>query len=150
MTITTPPAPVFTTDPTLGGSTEVGSTMTCSPGTWTGPRASVAYGWQRSGTAITGQTGNTYVVTSADEGASLNCEVILENEGGAATAGSNALSVPAKQPSDNGGNGDGGNSSSGSSSTTTPTTSSSSGTTTSAPPKAGTASAGGNATVKSG
>lgn len=150
VTITTPPAPVFTTEPTLSGAPEVGSTLTCSPGTWTGPQTTVAYGWQRSGTAIAGQTGATYVVTSADEGASLNCEVIVENEGGAATAASNALSVPVKQPSNNGGNGDGGNSSSGSSSTTTSTTSSSSGTTTSAPPKAGTASATGNASVKNG
>jgi hypothetical protein len=152
VTVTAPPAPVFTTDPVLSGAPEVGSTLTCSPGTWTGPQATVAYGWQRSGIAIAGQTGATYLVTSADEGAALNCEALVESEGGVATAASNALSVPVKQPSNNGGSGDGGNSSSGSSSTTTSTTSTSSGTMAPAPPPStpGTAVATATATVKGG
>jgi hypothetical protein len=140
VTVTAPPAPAFEADPVLSGAAEVGSTLSCSPGTWTGPQVTVSYGWQRDGRAIAGQTGNTYVVTNADEGASLNCQVIVENEGGAATASSNALSVQAKQASNGAGNG---SSSTGNSSNSTSTSNPPS----PPPAMAGTATPSGNATV---
>lgn len=136
VTVVTPPAPAFTTDPVLSGNPAVGSTLTCSPGTWTGAQTTAAYLWRRGGTPIADQTGSTYVVTSADEGGSLTCEVTVANEGGSVTAPSNAVSVPVKQPSNSGG------------ASTTSSTSSPPPSTTA--PKPGTATADGTANVKGG
>jgi hypothetical protein len=90
-----PTAPAFTSNPALGGGTTVGSTLSCSPGTWSNNPTSIAYAWQRGGVAIAGQTGATYVVTSADQGTSLTCAVTVANVAGSVSATSNALAIPA-------------------------------------------------------
>jgi hypothetical protein len=88
-------APTFTSSPTLGGAAAVGSTLTCSPGTWSNDPTSVTYAWLRNGASIAGQAGNTYLVTSTDQGTSLTCAVTIGNEAGSVSATSNAIAIPA-------------------------------------------------------
>lgn len=94
MVETSPTAPAFTSNPVLGGGTTVGSTLSCSTGTWSNNPTSIAYAWQRGGVAIAGQAGATYVVTSADQGTSLTCTVTVANAPGSVSATSNALAIP--------------------------------------------------------
>jgi hypothetical protein len=115
--INPPQAPAFTAGPTLGGTAAVGSTLTCSPGTWTNDPTSVTYAWQRGGAAIAGQAGGTYLVTSTDQGASLTCVVTIANEAGSVSATSNAITIPVPI----GGTGSGTTTSTGSGSTKTST-----------------------------
>jgi len=68
-------AGVFTTVvPTVSGTAVVGGVLVADPGTWT-PAASFTYSWLRAGTAISGATSATYVVTTADLGAQLSVKV---------------------------------------------------------------------------
>src|SRR5882757_9830448 len=66
-------APVNTAVPTIGGTAQVGQTLTASPGTWTSDvTPTFAYAWQscdsagNSCVAISGATATTYVVQSTD------------------------------------------------------------------------------------
>jgi hypothetical protein len=93
MVETSPTTPAFTTNLVLSGNATVGSTLECSPGTWSHNPTSIAYSWQRSGTTIAGQSGSTYTLTSADEGASLTCAATIANGAGSASATSNAVTV---------------------------------------------------------
>lgn len=95
MVLAHPQSPAFTTGPTLSGNPSVGSTLSCLAGTWSNFPTGSAYAWQRNGAAIMGQTGSTYVVGGADEGASLTCAVTVSNSAGSVSAASNSLSVPA-------------------------------------------------------
>jgi hypothetical protein len=74
--------PLNSLAPTLTGTPTVGSTLSCSQGTWTNSPTSFSYTWLRSGTAIAGQTGSSYVVQSADKGTSLSCQVTAANSDG--------------------------------------------------------------------
>ena len=70
-----------------GGPALLGKTLSCSKGTWTGtPTPTFTYGWLRDGTAIGGEQSSVYVVTAADEGHSIFCEVTATNTAGAASA----------------------------------------------------------------
>ena len=60
--------------------------------------ASYAYQWRRGGAPIPGATTQTYVTTSADGGASLDCLVTASNSGGATSHASNALAISASAP----------------------------------------------------
>ena len=60
--------------PTISGPATVGSTLTALPGTWR-PAATLRYQWRRSGAAVSGATGPTYVVGFADEGAEISVSV---------------------------------------------------------------------------
>ncbi|WKK72496.1 hypothetical protein Q0F99_05990 [Rathayibacter oskolensis] len=75
------PAQTLTPTPTVSGSTTVGSTLTASPGVWD-PGTTLAYQWTRNGsTAITGATASTYLLTSADAGATLTVTVTSTKPG---------------------------------------------------------------------
>ncbi len=76
------PAPVNTVAPALSGTPAVGQTLTCSPGSWVNNPTGYSYTWLRSGSAIAGQTGNTYLVQAADQGHSISCQVTAGNGGG--------------------------------------------------------------------
>jgi hypothetical protein len=78
-------APVNTAAPTLTGTPALGQTLTCSTGTWANNPTSFSYVWLRSGVAIAGQTGSTYVVQAADEGHTISCQVTAGNGGGSYT-----------------------------------------------------------------
>ncbi|HEX8207753.1 MAG TPA: trypsin-like serine protease [Solirubrobacteraceae bacterium] len=88
-------APRNTAAPSVDGTAEVGSTLTCSPGTWTNAQT-FAYEWLRDG-AVVG-SGPTYTVVDEDAGHTVTCRVTATNEEGAstkATSSSSAGRVPA-------------------------------------------------------
>ncbi|HEY6890540.1 MAG TPA: hypothetical protein VI300_22240, partial [Solirubrobacter sp.] len=95
--VTVPPvAPGATADPQVSGTPEVGQTLTCTPGTFTGiPAPALTFSWLRDGTAITGASAGTYTVTAADAAHALACRETATNVGGEAQATSPPVSVPA-------------------------------------------------------
>jgi hypothetical protein len=96
-TIKLPTKPMATMPPEATGSATVGSTLSCSSGTWTGePTPTFAYGWERNGIAIVGAEANTYVLKSEDEGNSVRCEVTATNTAGSTNEISNSIQVDAK------------------------------------------------------
>jgi len=64
-----------TARPTISGTVRYGSTVTAQKGTWGNGATSFAYVWKRDGSAITGATGMTYKLTSADVGRKLTVMV---------------------------------------------------------------------------
>jgi len=71
LTVTGPPN---TSQPTITGTTTVGSTLTANPGTWIGASITFAYQWLRCDTSgvtcstITGATNTTYPLANEDLG----------------------------------------------------------------------------------
>ncbi|WP_296607445.1 immunoglobulin domain-containing protein [Nocardioides sp.] len=74
--------PVSTSPPTIGGSAQVGSTLSCSSGGWFGSPGSIERAWLRNGGVIGGATGSTYVVTATDAGTTIGCRVRAGNASG--------------------------------------------------------------------
>jgi hypothetical protein len=84
--------------PALSGGSEVGSVLTCDPGTWSAvPAPTLAFAWFRDGAPIAGSGGTSYTVGAADAGARISCQVTAANALGSATAGSVAIEI-AKAP----------------------------------------------------
>src|SRR5665213_1921634 len=82
-------APVNTAVPTIAGTTEVGQTLTASPGTWTSDTTpTYTYAWQSCDAAgancaaIAGSTATTYVTQSADLAKTLRVVVTATNPSG--------------------------------------------------------------------
>lgn len=94
-----PSPPINTAAPGISGTPQVGQALTATPGEWTGAAPiAYAYAWQRcsGGCApISGATGATYTVTSADVGSTLRVAVTATNSVGAASATSGATTVVA-------------------------------------------------------
>lgn len=102
-----PPAssPTNRSAPTISGTTREGQTLTAGNGSWTGT-GPITYGyeWQRcdeagaSCTAISGATGATYTLTSADVGKRIRVQVTAKNAKGSQSAlsGATDLISPAK------------------------------------------------------
>ena len=86
------PAPDNTGAPSIPSSAQVGDTLTCNPGTWTGS-PTFAFQWLRDGNQIA--TGNQYTVTGDDDGRTLVCRVTGTNAGGSDNANSNSV-VPTR------------------------------------------------------
>jgi hypothetical protein len=78
-----------------GGPALLGKTLSCSNGTWTGiPTPTFTYRWLRDGVAIGGEESSIYVVTAADEGHSIFCEVTATNTaGGTSAVSANSIEV---------------------------------------------------------
>ena len=90
-------APANTVAPTITGSAQAGQVLTAVPGTWTGTQPiAYAYAWRRcdSGGAIcapiSGATGSSYTVATADVGSTLRVVVTASNAAGSGTATSAA------------------------------------------------------------
>ena len=80
-------SPVNTVAPTVTGTPTVGQTLTANPGTWTGtPSPAYTYVWNRGGTAISGATGATYALVTADLAALISATVTATNSVGTASA----------------------------------------------------------------
>ncbi|GAA1962065.1 hypothetical protein GCM10009776_25900 [Microbacterium deminutum] len=60
--------------PTISGTLAVGETLTAEPGTWTSG-TTFTYEWLRSGLVVTGATGSTYQLTTADAGRAISVRV---------------------------------------------------------------------------
>ncbi len=79
--------------PTITGSPTFASTLTCSPGTWSGDGLSYRYRWSRGGSAIPGATGNTLLVTASDFSTQLGCTITATGIYGTGTA-STSVTMP--------------------------------------------------------
>ncbi len=90
-------APVNTVAPIISGTANVGDTLSCSPGSWTGEAPQTyAYTWVRNHTVVGGPSSqDAYVVTSADQGDGIQCEVTATNTSGTGVASSASVFVPA-------------------------------------------------------
>jgi hypothetical protein len=93
--VTSPPT--NTAPPTISGSATEGTTLTASPGSWSGyPEPTVAYQWERcnnlgqSCAPITGATAAGYTALSADVGSTLLVAVTASNTAGATSTSSTA------------------------------------------------------------
>ena len=86
-------APVNTGLPVISGTPAPGQTLSASNGTWANTPTSYAYQWKRDGVAISGATGSTYAVQSADSGTTLTVTVTASNAGGSASATSAGLAI---------------------------------------------------------
>ena len=84
---TGPPASI--NRPVIIGVVQIGQVLTTTNGTWTNSPTSFAYQWQQDGTTnIAGATGNTYTITAADVGHTLNSVVTATNTFGSGSASS--------------------------------------------------------------
>lgn len=83
--------PSNTVAPAVTGTVELGETLTCGTGTWTGLGNTYAYQWYRDGEELVGETTNTYTLAAEDDDASIVCEVTASNAIGTAEALSNSI-----------------------------------------------------------
>ena len=91
-----PSPPVNMIAPVISGNTDVGSTLTCSNGTWNGfPPPTFTYQWYRGTSPISGATTNTYVIQAPTGLPTITCQVTATNASGSATATSNAITPTA-------------------------------------------------------
>jgi hypothetical protein len=72
------------TTPTITGTKKSGYTLTANPGVWGPGTVTLKYQWYRSGVAISGATGKTYKLVSADRYDTIKLRVI-GSKGGYAT-----------------------------------------------------------------
>ncbi|TQX90251.1 MULTISPECIES: hypothetical protein [unclassified Rhizobium] len=84
------PTPANTAAPAISGTPANGSTITVSDGTWTNS-PTLAYAWQRDGSAIPDATSNTYTVVSADIGTQITAVVTATNAYGTSSVTSRAV-----------------------------------------------------------
>lgn len=78
----------------LPSVTRAGSTLTCSPGAWSGVTPiTYAFRWRRNGTLVPNATTSTYVIAQSDSGKSIVCSVTASNAVGSTTVVSSAFSV---------------------------------------------------------
>ncbi len=94
----TPPANV--SPPKISGSTVVGQALSASPGSWSGDTPmTFSYQWSRCDSSggscapVTGATGQTYTIASADDGHSLRVSVTASNDAGTGSQLSAATAV---------------------------------------------------------
>jgi hypothetical protein len=109
--VTSGGVPKFSGEPTVSGSPVVGQRLSATNGSWTGDQPiTFAYQWVRCGadggksdgsncTTISGATGTTYVLTSAEVGSRIRVRVTATNASGSQTAASNpTATVKANAP----------------------------------------------------
>jgi hypothetical protein len=88
--------PALVAAPAISGAAEVGRTLTCSEGTFSGDQPlSYSYRWLRDGSSISGATSSSYQVASGDVGHQLACGVTASNPYGNASGTSGAVAIAA-------------------------------------------------------
>lgn len=89
--------PVNTSSPAISGTPDVGETLSCSSGSWSGDTPQTyTYTWIRDRTVVAGPgSQSTYIPTVADQGHQIECEVNATNAAGSASASSAAVNVSA-------------------------------------------------------
>jgi hypothetical protein len=93
----------------ISGSTTQGQTLTEAHGSWTNSPMSYAYQWEdcdasgNSCTAISGATGQTYVLTAGDVGHTIRVQERATNEGGTGEPASSAATAVVKELEGGGG-----------------------------------------------
>lgn len=85
--------PYTTVAPAISGSNLIGSTLTCTPGTWAGkPTPSPAVRqWKADGVNISGETGLTYVIAAGYAGKNITCVETATSLTGTASSSSNQI-----------------------------------------------------------
>jgi hypothetical protein len=99
--------PVNTAPPQVSGTPQVGASLTCDPGSWSGDSPLVPhFQWRRGGLAIPGAQFSTYTPVADDVNHIITCDVTMTNpEDDDATASSGPVTVvAAANPDDNPGN----------------------------------------------
>jgi hypothetical protein len=92
-------APKGVTAPGISGTASVGSTLSCTNGTWSAsPAPHFSYAWLRDGTAIAGTNTSSYLIQGADEGHTIACAVTATNVLGKATVTSPGLAIAIAPP----------------------------------------------------
>lgn len=82
--------PQLSVAPAITGTAEVGETLTCSTGTFTGDAPlSYFYQWFAGGVAINDAIYSTYELTESELGKKMMCRVIAKNNAGSAQGFSN-------------------------------------------------------------
>lgn len=84
--------PVNVTPPVISGDTEVGSTLTCTPGTWT-ELVSSTFQWYVDGVAISGETSLTYITQASDDLKTITCVERGSLNGAFSSVSSNGITV---------------------------------------------------------
>lgn len=67
----------------ISGSLSVGSTLTATPGTWSGSGIGLSYQWYADGVALSGATNATYVLTASEVGKAVTVVEVATNASGA-------------------------------------------------------------------
>jgi hypothetical protein len=84
--------PSNTVAPVISGSSDIGSVLTTTDGTWTGTAPiTYTYQWKQSGNPIIGETNSTYTLVVADYSRNITCEVTATNVAGSSSATSNGI-----------------------------------------------------------
>jgi hypothetical protein len=78
---------------TASATLKVGDTLSCHAGFWVRDESNFDYRWLRSGVLISGAEASEYTLTAADEGTSIQCEVVGLNGSYATSATTTALST---------------------------------------------------------
>jgi hypothetical protein len=88
--------PKNTTSPSVTGRHQIGSTLTCSPGVWSGTQPiTYAYQWLGDASPVSGATQSTYTLQPTDLAQAFACRVTARNAGGSASELSPAAVVTA-------------------------------------------------------
>ena len=91
--------PVNTGAPSVSGTAQTGSVLSCSTGSWTGtPTPTYAYQWQHGTTNIASATASTYTLDRSYIGETIRCVVTGTNTVTAVAADSNATSAVVAVP----------------------------------------------------
>ena len=91
--------PVNTVKPAANGTAQRASTLTATPGTWTGNGNTYTYQWQRDSFDIPHATDPTYTLTSDDVNHTVRVLVIATNPDGAEVAASTpTATIPSAPP----------------------------------------------------
>lgn len=88
-----PPPPTDQTVPSITGSAQIGGSLTCAPGTWSGAMDIDSFQWNRDGQPIAGATGAIIRVVGDEAGSQLTCTVTASDVGGEASLTSSPVSV---------------------------------------------------------
>ena len=87
-------APTLTAAPSVSGTAEVGETLTCSNGTFSGAETiTYSYQWFANGVAVSGATASTYELKDSDLNKVFMCRVMAKNNGGYAFGFSNTTTA---------------------------------------------------------
>ncbi|MDP9308751.1 MAG: DNRLRE domain-containing protein [Actinomycetota bacterium] len=95
-----PAPPSNTSPPSISGTAQNGQTLSASPGNWNGtPPIGFAYQWRRCDSGggscadISGASGQSYTLSSADVGSTIRVTVTGSNSGGSSSASSDQTQV---------------------------------------------------------
>lgn len=91
--------PQASEQPDISGITAFGETLTCDPGLWSGQgNVSISFQWLRNDAPINGATAQTFVLTSADEGALIDCRVTATDDYGTSSLLAGAVGPITSEP----------------------------------------------------